>query len=200
MDAHRDIYLAAKDDHENFVANLLARLSKIDPDLQDLKPKDCTFRINRDVRFSKDKSPYKSNFAAYFSRGGKKSLYAGYYFHLDAENSFAAGGIWQPMPNELKNIRQEIDYNFEAFGKIINNKKFKDGFGELQKNSGNVLSRPPKGYEENNPAIDFIKMKNFIASKPFPFAVLIGKNLVNEVVTAFETLKPLVKFLNGSVE
>lgn len=200
MDAHRDAYLAAKEDHENFVTAVLEKFSKSDPDLVGLKAKDCTFRINRDVRFSKDKSPYKSNFGAYFSRGGKKSIYAGYYFHFDAEKSFAGGGMWHPMPPELKKIRQEIDYNFEDFSKILKSKRFANQFGGFRKGEENVLSRPPKGYDDSNPAIEFIKMKNFVATRPFANSILTSKDLVKQTVTAFEALMPLVKFINQAFE
>ncbi len=200
MDAHRNDYLAAKADYENFVARLIEGISKFDPDISGLTPKDCTFRLNRDVRFSKDKSPYKTNFGAAFSRGGKKSNRAGYYFHLDAEKSFLCGGLWMPEAPDLKKIRQEIDYNFEAFNKIMKGKKFISHFNGFANSDGEVLSRPPKGYDEENPAIAYIKRKSFVALKPLPASLLTDKSLLKESLAAFETVYPLVAFLNGGLE
>ncbi len=123
------------------------------------------FRINRDVRFSKDKSPYKNNMAGYFNVDGKKGNGAGYYLHIEPGKSFAAGGIWMPEPKDLIKIRQEIDYSFDDWKKIITNTSFKKTFTEGIK--GEALVRPPKGYDEDNPAIQFIKQKSFIVTKSF---------------------------------
>ena len=103
FDGHRNDYLAAKNDYENFVSSLIKKIAVFDPDVKELQAKDCTFRINRDIRFSKDKTPYKVNMGASLNKGGKKSIYAGYYFHLEPGNkSFAGGGLWMPMAPELK--------------------------------------------------------------------------------------------------
>ena len=119
FDTNRKKYESAKNDYEALVGDVIKQLSKTDESIAHLEPKQCVFRINRDVRFSKDKSPYKTNMGMYFSKGGKKSFYAGYYFHLQPGGSFVAGGLWMPMPPELKKVRQEIDYNWEEFKKIV---------------------------------------------------------------------------------
>ena len=105
--------------------------AKKDEAIASLKAKDCVFRINRDVRFSKDKSPYKSNMGASFIKGGKKSVLSGYYFHCEPGNSFVGGGLWMPEVDGLKKLRQEIDYNFDEFKKIIGSKKFAATYKEL---------------------------------------------------------------------
>ncbi|MGZ5134058.1 MAG: DUF2461 domain-containing protein, partial [Flavitalea sp.] len=115
FESHRKQYEQAKQDFEGFIKIILEKHCKKDEDLKDLEAKKCTFRINRDIRFSKDKSPYKSNFGASMDRGGKKSIYAGYYFHLEPGKSFAGGGLWMPMAPEMKKVRQEIDYCFDEF-------------------------------------------------------------------------------------
>lgn len=103
LDAHRNQYLEAKTDFENFVAILIKETVRFDSDVKDLQVKDCVFRLNRDIRFSKDKTPYKTNMGASINRGGKKSIYAGYYFHVEpGGKSFAGGGLWMPMAGELK--------------------------------------------------------------------------------------------------
>ncbi|MBK8413382.1 MAG: DUF2461 domain-containing protein [Bacteroidetes bacterium] len=117
FDVNRSKYEEAKADFEKFVETLLPLLSKENSKLKDLKVKDCVFRIYRDVRFSKNKDPYKTNFGAYFVEGGKKSSKAGYYIQIEPGNSFLAGGCWMPEAPVLKAIRQEIDYNLKDFEK-----------------------------------------------------------------------------------
>src|SRR4026207_2423805 len=126
FDANRERYEEAKADFANFIQQVIDVHSKKDKTLASLKAKDCMFRINRDVRFSKDKSPYKTNFGASINKGGKKAFgSAGYYFHLEPGGSFTGGGLYGPAPEELKKTRQEIDYNFTDFKKIIHSKKFR---------------------------------------------------------------------------
>jgi uncharacterized protein (TIGR02453 family) len=197
---NRSKYEAAKLDFEQFVEEVLAKLSISDPSVSELKAKDCMFRINRDVRFSKNKAPYKTNMAMYISKGGKKSNNAGYYLHCEPGSSFIAGGIWMPMPADLKKIRQEIDYSFDELKKITGNKKFKQAFGDLEKTTETSLTRPPKGYEDDNAAIEYLKLKSFIATSPVADDVFTSKDLVKKVVTQFEIIKPLVEFLNRAVE
>ena len=200
FEANRSKYEGAKFDFEKFVEAVLAKLRLSDPSVSDLKAKDCMFRINRDVRFSKNKAPYKTNMAMYISKGGKKSNYAGYYLHCEPGSSFIAGGIWMPMPGDLKKIRQEIDYSFDELKKITGNKKFKQAFGDLEKTAETSLTRPPKGYETDNTAIEYIKLKSFIATTPVADEVFTSKDLVKKVVSQFEILQPLVEFLNRAVE
>lgn len=165
-----------------------------------LTAKECVFRINRDVRFSKNKAPYKNNMGASIVQGGKKSIYAGYYFHLQpGGKSFIGGGSYMPEQN-IKKIRQEIDYNWEDFKKIITSPKFKKVYGGLVKEDAQTLSREPKGYEKDNPAIEYLKFKRWIAMTPLTDAELTDKNLVTKIVGAFETLQPLCYFLNTAME
>ena len=198
FDAHRKEYDLAREDFSVMVTGLIRGIAGFDEPIGHLSAKECVFRINRDVRFSKDKRPYKNNLAAYFNRAGKKSNGSGYYLHLEPGKSFAAGGIWMPEPEVLRNIRQEIDYNFADFKKILSAGSFKKMFAESIKGEG--LKRPPKGYDENNPAIGFLKMKNFIVSKPLADIDLRNKNTVREIVGIFKTMKPLIDFLNRAVD
>ena len=198
IDENRQRYTAEKDNYLHFVGGILGRMKKIDTSLADLEPKQCVFRINRDVRFSKNKAPYKTNMGASFSKGGKKVQCAGYYFHLEPGASFIGGGFWMPMAPELNKIRQEIDYGFEAFDKIINKKKFKNSFGSLSESE--KLTRPPKGYEAENPAIEILKLKSFIVMTEVKDTELASKELANKVVAHFETMMPLVDFLNKAID
>ena len=198
FDQNRKGYEHAKENYLDFVGEILGRMKKIDTSLTDLEPKQCVFRINRDVRFSKNKEPYKTNMGASFSKGGKKVQCAGYYFHLEPGASFIGGGFWMPMAPELNKIRQEIDYGFEEFNKIINKKKFKTSFGSLSENE--KLTRPPKGYEAENPAIELLKLKSFVVMTEVTDAELTSKELVNKVVDHFETMMPLIDFLNKAID
>ena len=201
FDANRKKYDAAKADHMQSVQKIIDEFCKTDTTLSSLTAKDCLFRINRDIRFSKDKSPYKINFGAYINANGKKSMNAGYYLHIQPGGSFVGGGMYQPDADALKKIRQEIDYNFDAFKNIINNKKFKTVYAKGISKDGDVsLSRPPKGYDENNPAIEFIKLKSVVAISSLTDAQVTDKKFVSTVVKAFEALHPLIVFLNNALE
>jgi uncharacterized protein (TIGR02453 family) len=199
FEAHRDLYENAREDFIAMVESIIKATAKFDEPIGLLKPKECIFRINRDVRFSADKRPYKGNLAAAFSKGGKKAIIAGYYFHCEPGQSFVAGGFYNPMPQELSKIRQEIDYGFDELKKIISAKTFKDQFAKGIEGTG-TLVRPPKGYDENNPAIPFLKMKGLIVKRSFADAELQDKTAVKKIASAFEAMKPLIDFLNRAVE
>lgn len=201
FDKNRKIYEAAKVDFTAFIQKVIDQHGKKDPTIKNIIAKDCLFRINRDIRFSKDKSPYKTNFGASINKGGKKAWnFAGYYFHLEPGSCFAGGGMYQPMPEELRKLRQEIDYNFADFKKIIGSKKFKSLYGDLDKSDEFLLCRVPKGYEPDNPAAEYLKLKSYIAMVKISDADLTSKNLVTKTVTAFEALHPVIDFINKSVE
>ena len=201
FDNHREKYLSAKIDFENFIGKLLAATAAFDNDIKELQAKNCTFRINRDIRFSKDKTPYKTNMGASMNRGGKKSIFAGYYFHLEpGGKSFAGGGLWMPATPELKKLRQEIDYCFPEFKRIISSSAFKTQYPGLEMNEEQMLVNVPKGYDKENPAAPFLKLKSFVATKNIPDTLLTNPALINEVALAFKALMPLVKFMNRSME
>lgn len=201
FDNHKAKYLSAKNDFENFVQQIIAKISAFDDDIKELQHKNCTFRINRDIRFSKDKTPYKTNMGASFNRGGKKSMFAGYYFHLEpGGKSFVGGGLWMPEPFGLKKLRQEIDYCFPEFKKIITSQSFKKQYPGLEMDEKQMLVNVPKGYDKANPAASFLKLKSFVATKDIPDTLLTNKALVKETEQAFRALMPLVKFMNRSME
>lgn len=197
FDAHRKEYEAAKKDFEGFVTDILKALVPLEPALANQQAKDCTFRIFRDVRFSKDKTPYKSHFGAFFARGGRKWDGAGYYIHLEPGAIFAGGGLWMPEPALLKKVRQEIDYDLESFKAIVEDKSFKKRFSKL---NGEALSKPPQGYEADNPAIEYLKMKSITAGHAMKDEELTSKTALKNVVSVFTTLSPLVNFLNRAQE
>lgn len=180
FDKNRKSYDAAKADFALFVQEVISQFSKKEPSISGLLAKNCMFRINRDVRFSKDKSPYKTNMGAYINSGGKKSILGGYYFHCEPGQAFMGGGLWMPMPPELGKIRQEIDYNYADFKKILNHKKFKTVYGDLSRSAEYTLVRLPKGYAADNPAGEYLKLKSFVALTTINDTDLTSKELIKK--------------------
>lgn len=198
FDKNRGQYENAKADILLLTEQVIKAIAAFDKPIGSLEARNCTFRINRDVRFSKNKDPYKNNMAAYFNKDGKKGLGAGYYLHIEPGKSFIAGGIWVPEPPVLAGIRQEIDYGFKEWHRIINDKSFRKNFTEgIQ---GESLTRLPKGYDSDNPAIEFIKKKSFIVTRNFTDSEVQSKTFVKDVAATFKVMKPMIDFLNLSTE
>ncbi len=201
FDANRKRYEAARKDFENFIQQVIDRFSKKDKTLAGIQAKSCLFRINRDIRFSKDKSPYKTNFGASISKGGRKAVdAAGYYFHLEPGQLFLGGGLYQPVPDALNKVRQEVDYCFKEFKSIIHSRKFKSVYGELDSSPEFLLSRVPRGYEADNPAAEYLKLKSYLAITDLGDKEITSKNLLNKTISSFEALKPLIDFLNRALQ
>ena len=200
FDINRKRYETAKNDFLQFIQAVIDAHGKKDKSIASLKAKDCLFRINRDIRFSKDKSPYKTNFGASINKGGRKAMNsAGYYFHLEPGQLFVGGGIYQPMPAELSKVRQEVDYCFNEFKKIIAAKKFKSTYGDLDRSPEFLLSRVPKAYDAENKAAEYLKLKSYIAMTNLTDKDVTSKTLLKKTVNAFEDLKPLIDFLNRAL-
>lgn len=194
FDKNSESYAAAKKDFEQLVTGMLGTLSAWEPLFKEQEAKDCIFRIFRDVRFSKDKTPYKDHFGAFFSKGGRKYPGAGYYMHVQpGGKSFIGGGLWQPEAPLLKQVRQEIDYNFDEFKQVTEDKKFKKLFGSV---SGEKLKTLPQGYAADNPAIEYLKMKSLVVTHNIPDADLMSKNFAKKVTDTFATMRPFIDFLN----
>jgi uncharacterized protein (TIGR02453 family) len=200
FDAHRTDYDAAKKDVEAFIQAVIDSLGAQDTTIAGLRAKDCMFRINRDVRFSKNKSPYKTNFGASVNRGGKKSSFAGYYLHIEPGESFMGGGIWMPMPPVLAKVRQEIDYNLPEFRSILSRASFKKFFNGLYSGEDVALTRVPKGYAADNPAAEFLRLKSLFSMTSMTDKDLLSPSLVKDSVKRLLAIKPLLDFLNRAVE
>jgi|SRR5690606_11355802 len=190
---NRKNYVSAKIDFENFVQSVVDELAKTNKAYRDLRAKDCIFRIFRDVRFSKNKTPYKPNFGAVFLPGGRKSPEAGYYLHLEPGQSFIGGGQWMPDGPLLKAIRQEIDYGWKEWKKIVEAPDFVKKFGEID---GEKLKKNPKGYDDNNPAIAYLKLKSFTVGHSVKDQILTKPDFQKEIVITFKTMKKFIDFLN----
>ena len=190
-------YQKIKTEHEEIVAKVISKIAVFDQDVQLLTPRESVFRIYRDVRFSKNRDPYKTAFGAVFCKGGRKSKFAGYYLHIEPRNTFVGGGIWMPPSDVLKSIRYEI-YNFpEEFVKIINQKEFSDKFGQV---SGDKLTRPPKDFPKDFKYIELLKHKSFTIGQSFLDDQVKDEIFIEKITLAFQQMKPFIKFLNRGIE
>ncbi len=194
FDAHRDDYDVAKSDFLDRVEVLIKGLTKLDPAIGTPLPKECIFRINRDVRFSKNKSPYKNNMAAVFAPGGKKSPKPCYYVHVQPGGSFIAGGVWMPEKEVLEKIRQEIDYEGSKLQALLKKASFKKYFSGLDEEA--TLTRIPKGYEEGHPMAAFLKLKSFTVTHAISDAEVLDEKFPEHVLKVFAQIKTFNDFLS----
>jgi uncharacterized protein (TIGR02453 family) len=188
---HKARYEAAQAEVLAISEALIKGFADLDPEIAQLKAKDTTFRIYRDIRFSNDKTPYKTNLSIYLNRAGKKSELAGFYFHFQPSGSFMAGGSWMPAADKLAAVRQEIDYHGAEFRQIA---------GALAAAGltleGEKLKTAPKGYPADHPDLEFLKLKSFIATRYLTDAEMTSPHLVPTLLGSARPIKPLVDFLN----
>ncbi|MFN8396347.1 MAG: DUF2461 domain-containing protein [Bacteroidia bacterium] len=197
FEENRKQYEAAKKDVEALVNKVLLGLADIDPAMAGLEAKGALFRIFRDVRFAKDKSPYKTNMGAWMASGGKNTMNAGYYLHVEPGNkSFLAGGSYMPPANVLQSIREAVDYDHEGLREIITAPAFTKWYKQLD---GEALRTVPKGYAKDHPAIDLLKFKSFVASHPLTDKDLTSAGLVDKLLDGYRAMYPLNVFLNRAI-
>lgn len=192
-------YEAFKKDYHQLIADFLDVMKPLDPSLELLEVKNCTFRINRDIRFSKDKSPYKAHLGIWMSSGAKGANRSGYYVHIEKGGSFIAGGFYSPEADELKKVRKEIAFFYDDLEEILNDKTFKKEFGSLDRNETNSLKNAPKDYEKEHPAIEHLKLKSFTASEKFDIKEVSQKDFVVKMSKKLIALKPLNDFINRAL-
>jgi uncharacterized protein (TIGR02453 family) len=191
FNAHKDKYIQA---HENMIAfaeGLLNEMNKHDK-IETTTGKQSLFRIYRDVRFSKDKTPYSCRFSGGFQRATKK-LRGGYYFHIEPGKSFLAGGFWGPEPDDLKRIRQDIDMSFKDWKKLISDKTLVKTFGKIE---GEQVSSAPRGYAKDHPAIDLLKYKQFILRYRFTDKEVCSPDFLKEVNDKFKRMRPFLNYMS----
>ncbi|ETZ19596.1 DUF2461 domain-containing protein [Pedobacter sp. V48] len=190
-------YEIAKADVLAFIDQLIPKLAAIDPEFPiDTPAKKCLLRIYRDVRFSKNKDPYKNNFGISFSIKGSNIHGPGYYLHIQPGECFLGAGFWMPDAPVLKSIREEIDYNTSEFLSIIDEERFKNTFTLSQEDT---LKNAPKGYDIDHPQIEFLKLKSFIAVCPLRDDEFLKSGIVDKLKTAFESVYPFILFLRNAV-
>ena len=193
-------YELFKKEYQRLIAALLPEMKALDGSLEPLEVKNCTFRINRDIRFSKNKTPYKTNMSMWFSTDRTRKNAPGYYLHYEKGKSFIAGGIYCPESDDLKKIRKEIAFFHEDLEEIIENPTFKKVYGQLDREEQNVLKKAPKDYEATHPAIEFLKLKSFTATHPVEDALFIDTDFAKKMAQKLIVLKPLNVFLNRALE
>lgn len=190
-------YKDAQADLVDFVDQLIPHLSEFDKSIGGIDAKKTVFRIYRDVRFSKNKEPYKTNMGAHIQAGSKMQPRAGYYIHIEPGSCFLAGGAYMPPGPWLKAIRSEIHYNAEDLKKAISGKEFKKYFGELQ---GEKLKTSPRDYPADHPEIELLRMKSFLAVHELKDNELSSKGFLKHSTSVFKALYPLDTFLNMSLD
>ncbi len=195
---HKSEYQVALKEVEETATEMITGLQKFDSRLVGLEAKKCIFRIYRDVRFSKDKVPYKDHFGVFISPGGKNSSVPGYYLHIQPGESFIGGGVWMPPANELFAIRQEIYYNYEQYLSITENSKFKDSFPTLDGTYKNI--KAPKGFESDFEGIDILKNKCYFFAHNLSKEWLLKPNSTNEMIELMHTIYPFNQFLQQAIE
>lgn len=192
-------YEVFKKDYQQLVADFLDAMKPLDPTLEMLEVKNCTFRINRDIRFSKDKSPYKDHVGIWMSSGAKGMNRSGYYVHIARAGSFIAGGFYCPEAEDLKKVRKEIAFFHEDLEEIMHDKNFQKEFGDFDRNENNLLKNPPRGYEKDHPAIEFLKLKSFETSQKFNIEEVLKEDFVSKMTQKLIVLKPLNDFINRAL-
>jgi len=193
FDENRKRYEQSRANVEALITDILEHFASVE-DVGKTTAKDCLFRINRDVRFSKDKTPYKLNMGALIGNGGRKTNERSYYLNIEPGNSFIAGGVYMPEPEHLKAIREAIAAdNGKKLTKILNHADFKKYFGTME---GESLKTAPKGYAADHPAIDLLKQKQFLASHKLDDADVLKDDFAQHFINVALAMKPFERFFN----
>ncbi|WNJ21441.1 DUF2461 domain-containing protein [Pontibacter sp. G13] len=197
FDENRSDYEAAKENMLEVVDQLLDGLSEHHPEMASIRPKDCLFRINRDIRFSKNKAPYKVNMGAYMNPGGKKSPLPGYYLHIQPGDCFVGGGIYKPAAEHLKLIRSHIEQYPDELRAIMKSEDFVSTFGEIR---GEELKSAPKGYPKDHPDIDLLRKKGFTGIKSFADTSTQDPQFVQQALNDYQALYRLNDYLAEALQ
>jgi uncharacterized protein (TIGR02453 family) len=194
FEKNRPAYEKARAEYLGFVTKLISGIRKIES-IPEKEPGKYIQRIYRDIRFSKDKTPYKSHFSSIIERGAEKRK-CHLYIQIQPGRSMMGGGIWDPAAGTLKMVRQEIDYNSAALKKIINAKDFLNYFGRI---SGSKLTRPPKGYETDNPQIELLKFKQLYVERNFEDELVLSPHLIPEILKSYKAALPFFQFFDTAM-
>ena len=196
MQENKKRYLSVKGEFEGSVQLLIDKITLFDPYILGVETKKCVFRINRDIRFSKDKRPYKENMGAFINKDGKKGLDGGYYIHIQPGQSMLAGGVYMPPSDILKKVRQEIDYNPDVLLKFMESSAFKKYFKAFE---GDKLKRAPKGYDPEHQNIELLKLKYYIVVHRIDDNSLTKPGFLDYANKVFEKMKPLNDYLRIAI-
>lgn len=192
---NKGLYLEVKNNFESFAQEIINNLIDIEPIMKGLEVKSCVYRINRDIRFSNDKSPYKTHLGAFIVRGGKQNgdKLAGYYFQIEPGKSIMAGGAYMPPSQWLSAIREKIDEEPDELIKILNTKDFIKYFGKID---GEKLKTAPKGYPADHPHIDLLRLKSYLVVNELPDSMVLSDKFFDHIMKVFKAMKPLNDYLN----
>ncbi len=193
---HKAFYIAVREHHIQLLEKLLLLLAGFDAELRHLRPQECLFRIYRDLRFSRDKTPYKTHFGAFMAAGGKNSERAGYYLHLQPDNCFITGGIWMPEASRLKILRQSIVDNLDEFEDIVHSQDFVSSFTL----DGRRLQTAPKGFPADFPGMDYLKFKDYTATRELNTQETERSDFCEYIAGIFQRLYPFNRFLNYALD
>jgi uncharacterized protein (TIGR02453 family) len=196
--ANKAWYEEGKKEFEDFINSLIPAVAKFDDSIKFLTAKDCIWRIYRDVRFAKDKSPYKINFGAFMAKGGKKNHGPGYYFHISPGECFLSGGVWNPESDITKKIRKEIFYNYDEFKGILNNKEFKKYFDGIDDWDRQKL--PPRDFPKDFAGMDLLLNRSFTISNVLPEKKLYSDGLLDYALKVYKAMGPYNAFLGRAIE
>jgi len=194
FDSHRPAYEEARDTFAAFINALIDELREADH-LQGLSAKECILRINRDVRFTKDKSPYNINLSAMITPGGRKSGWQGYYISLGARNrSLVAGGLYMPSPEQLNAFRRAVDQDANDFKEITRAAAFIEQFGTIE---GERLKTAPQGYPRDHPEIELLQLKQVTAMRHFADQAVLAPDFPEQALKACRAMRPFLDYING---
>ena len=192
---HRKAYDEARENFEQFVQVIINNIIDFEPIMKVLEVKSCVYRFNRDIRFSNDKSLYKTHFGAFIVRGGKKNgdKFAGYYFHIEPGNSIVAGGAYMPPAPWLAAIREKVNDEPDKLIEIINAKDFIKYFGKID---GEKLKKAPKGYPSDHPQVELLKLKSYLVVNEVKDEFVLSEKFFGHVMNVIRAMKPLNDYLN----
>jgi uncharacterized protein (TIGR02453 family) len=197
FEANRSRYEKTRKDFLSLTSWLIDEIRKFDTEVPLLQPKDCMFRIFRDVRFSNDKRPFKSNYGSYMARGGRKSGFAGYYIHLSPDEHFIAGGNYMPPPEHLHAIRQEIYYHPDGYKNLLTKEPFKSTFDQ---HYFDALKTGPKGYPKDWEHLDLIKNRSYGFGHRLTEAEVLAPDFPERCIQYFKIIHPMNQFLNRAID
>ena len=197
FNANKEWYLAVKAEHEAFINRLIPALAKVDPEVDGLTAKDCIFRIYRDVRFSSDKSPYKTHIGGYINARGKKSNHCGYYLHLEPGNCMLAGGSWCMPADMLRAVRQSVCDRIDEYRAIVEDPAFKQYFPVVGESH---LKTVPKGFPKDFPYPQYIRCKDFTVACRVEDEFFSRPDFMERIIDVFRQLKRFADFTNETID
>jgi len=197
FNSHRDEYEKASAEFEKLLAAVIARISLFDPSIRGVQPKDCTYRIYRDTRFSADKTPYKTHIGGYINAKGKKSNHCGYYLHIEAGNCMLAGGSLCLPPNILKAVRQSIFDNIDEFVSFAEDPEFKKYFPIIGED---FIKTAPKGFPKDFKHLKYLQCRQYTCAYMIPDDFFHSTDFMDEIEKVFRQFKRFADFLNFTID